>query len=157
MKSCFLALVSICFFSVSLNAQPPKVPANKGDKFGNTAAATTAISVNELTTLLANKESAEVTVKAVVTEVCTKEGCWIKIKNTPEAIFVKMKDHAFLVPLILNGKEVAINGKAVVKTTAVKELQHYAEDAGKSKEEIAAIKEPKKQIQIQAVGIEVLN
>jgi uncharacterized protein YdeI (BOF family) len=142
---------------VNIQAQPPKVPANKGDKFGNTATAGKAMDVKELVSSLETKESAEVTVKGKVTEVCAKEGCWIKISSEKGPILVKMKDHAFLVPLVLNGKEVVINGKAVVKTTSVKELQHYAEDAGKSIEEIAAIKEPKKQIQIQAVGIEVLN
>ena len=35
-------------------------------------------------------------------------------------------------------------------------LKHYAEDAGKSKEEIATIKEPKKEIVLQAKGILVL-
>ena len=35
-------------------------------------------------------------------------------------------------------------------------LKHYAEDAGKSKEEIAAITEPKKEITMQAKGILVL-
>jgi hypothetical protein len=34
--------------------------------------------------------------------------------------------------------------------------KHYAEDAGKSKEEIEAIKEPKKEIVLQAKGILVL-
>jgi len=35
-------------------------------------------------------------------------------------------------------------------------LKQYAEDAGKSNEEIAAIKEPKKEIVLQAKGILVL-
>jgi hypothetical protein len=43
-----------------------------------------------------------------------------------------------------------------MKVTPVKELQHYAEDAGKSKEEIAKITEPKKEIVMNAKGILVL-
>ena len=35
--------------------------------------------------------------------------------------------------------------------------KHYAEDAGKNKEEIDAIKEPKKEIVMQATGILVLK
>jgi cyanophycinase-like exopeptidase len=64
-----------------------------------------------------------------------------------------MKDHKFTVPLVLNEKEIIINGIAEEKTTSVEMLQHYAEDAGRTKAEIAAIKDPKKEIVIVAKGI----
>jgi hypothetical protein len=88
--------------------------------------------------------------------VCTKEGCWLKLETAQGKMMVKMKDHAFLVPVDINGKEVIVDGTAKMKVTSVKELQHYAEDAGKTKEEIAAIKEPKKEIVVNAKGILVL-
>jgi hypothetical protein len=44
-----------------------------------------------------------------------------------------------------------------MKTTSVAELKHYAEDAKKSKEEIDAIKEPKKEIRVMAKGIVVVD
>ncbi|HCL05371.1 MAG TPA: hypothetical protein DHW64_05150 [Chitinophagaceae bacterium] len=71
-------------------------------------------------------------------------------------MMVKMKDHKFAVPVILNGKKIVIDGVATQTTTSVKQLKHFAEDAGKSKEEIAKITEPKKEIVIQAAGILVL-
>ena len=71
-------------------------------------------------------------------------------------MMVKMKDHAFLVPVDINGKDIVVAGSAKLKTTSVKELQHYAEDAGNTQEEIAAIKEPKKEIVLNASGILVL-
>ncbi len=71
-------------------------------------------------------------------------------------MLIKMKDHAFLVPLVLNGKNVVVQGTATLKETSVEMLRHYAEDAGKSKAEIEAIKEPKKEITMQARGILVL-
>jgi len=83
-------------------------------------------------------------------------GCWIKIKSSTGDMMVRMKDHGFFVPLALNGKEVVIDGIAEVKETSVAQLKHYAEDAGKSKEEIAAIKEPQTDITITAKGIVVL-
>ena len=43
--------------------------------------------------------------------------------------------------------------KAFVKETSVKELQHYAEDAGKTKEEIAKIIAPKKEFAFEAKGV----
>ena len=42
------------------------------------------------------------------------------------------------------------------KETSVEQLKHYAEDANKTKEEIAAIKEPKKEIIVEAKGVLVL-
>jgi hypothetical protein len=71
-------------------------------------------------------------------------------------MMIKMKDHAFLVPLSMNGKTIVVDGIATLKETSVEMQRHYAEDAGKSKEEIAAIKEPKKEITMQAKGILVL-
>lgn len=71
-------------------------------------------------------------------------------------MMVRMKDHSYFVPLALNGKEVVIDGIAEEKTTSVAQLKHYAEDANKSKAEIDAIKEPKREIVVQAKGILVL-
>jgi hypothetical protein len=48
---------------------------------------------------------------------------------------------------------VIVEGKAFVKETSVKELQHYAEDAGKTKEEIAKIIAPKKEFAFVANGV----
>ena len=45
---------------------------------------------------------------------------------------------------------------AQLKETSVKQLKHYAEDAGKSKEEIAKITEPKKEVIFVAKGVLVL-
>lgn len=140
----------------ALHAQPPNVPAEKGTSFGAKTTAENAIEVDQLSAKLAGKKQVDVKIKATVTEVCTKEGCWIKIKGTNGNIMVKMKDHKFLVPLVLNEKQVIIDGVAEEKVTSVEMLKHYAEDAGKTKAEIDAIKEPKKEVTIQAKGILVL-
>ena len=59
---------------------------------------------------------------------------------------VKFKDYGFFMPKDISGKEVILNGKAYVNEVPVDEQRHYAEDAGKSEEEIAAITEPKKDL-----------
>ena len=56
-------------------------------------------------------------------------------------------------PKDLAGKEVVINGKAFVNEMPVDEQRHYAEDAGKSKEEIAQITIPKKTFSFEADGV----
>jgi len=151
-------LLYACLFAVLADAQPPKVPANKGDIFGEKTTAENAITVDQLFSIMAGKKEKEMTVKlkGMVTQVCEKEGCWIKIQSPDGNMMVKMKDHKFTVPLVLNGKNIVIAGLAEEKLTTVEQLRHYAEDAGKSKEEIARIKEPKREITVQAKGILVL-
>ena len=67
-------------------------------------------------------------------------------------VMVKFKDYGFFMPLNAKG-EVVINGKAYVSETSVDELRHYAEDAGKSKEEIAAITETQRTYSFEADGV----
>lgn len=155
MKKLILILVA-AFIGATLQAQPPDVPADKGAKFGDAFTVATTVDANELATTLGDKDSAAVQVRGVVNAVCTKEGCWLKLAARDGNKMVKMKNHAFLVPVAINGKEVVVDAVAFKKVTSVKELRHYAEDAGKSKEEIAKITEPKSEIILQAKGIEVL-
>ncbi|MEI8059804.1 MAG: DUF4920 domain-containing protein, partial [Ferruginibacter sp.] len=114
------------------------------------------ITVNEITTVLADKTTADVKVKGAVVEVCKAEGCWIRMKTANGSILIKMKDHAFTVPLALNGKTIIADGTAELIVTSVEMQKHYAADAGKNKKEIAAITTPKKEIILQAKGILVL-
>jgi hypothetical protein len=157
MKKIFL---SVCFAVavLSLQAQPPKVPAPAGATFGEKVTAEHAISPEQLVTLVQSKpdKKADVKLKATVNQVCKMEGCWIKVKSPDGSMMVRMKDHKFTVPLVLDGKTIVIEGTAEEKLTTVEQLRHFAEDAGKSKEEIAKIKEPKKEIVMQAKGILVL-
>ncbi len=151
-----LLLIPVSVISFCVMAQPPKGPAKKGMTFGVKTTAADAVAANELTNVLAGKESAEVKVKGKVVEVCKAEGCWIRMETAAGSMLIKMKDHSFTVPLAMNGKTIVANGTATFKETTVEMLRHYAEDAGKSKAEIEAITEPKKEIILQAKGILVL-
>jgi hypothetical protein len=89
-----------------------------------------------------------------IKEVCTSKGCWMKLPLAQEQeTMVRFKDYGFFMPLDAKGKEVILEGKAFVQITTVKELQHYAKDAGKTKEEIAAITAPKKEFSFEANGV----
>ncbi len=91
---------------------------------------------------------------STIKEVCTKKGCWMKLPlNGETETMVKFKDYGFFMPLDSQGKEVIVDGIAFVKETPVDELRHYAEDAGKSKEEIAKITEPKVEFAFEANGV----
>lgn len=159
MKSFKIALFSILFLTaVALQAQPPKTPATPGTVFGTTITAENATAVAELPTIMADKQLADVKIEGKVLDVCPKKGCWLSLEMPDKSItFVKFKDYGFFVPLELIGKTVVLEGQAKKIETSVAELKHYAEDAKRSKEEIDAITEPKKEIRVTAVGVLVLK
>lgn len=89
-----------------------------------------------------------------VNEVCQAKGCWMKVDlEDGNQVMVKFKDYGFFMPKNIAGEDVIINGKAFVSEVPVEELRHYAEDAGKSEEEIAAITESKKTYSFEADGV----
>jgi hypothetical protein len=92
-------------------------------------------------------------VSASINEVCSKKGCWMKLDlGNNQEIMVTFKDYGFFMPLNAEG-DVIINGKAFVSETSVEQLRHYAEDAGKSKEEIEAITDAEKIYAFEADGV----
>jgi len=91
---------------------------------------------------------------AKVDEVCQSKGCWMKLNlEDGNQVMVKFKDYGFFMPKDIAGKEVIINGIAFVDEMSVEDQRHYAEDAGKSEDEIQAIKSPKKTYSFEADGV----
>lgn len=127
--------------------------------FGEIIEADGAIGFEELMSQLEQADTAEVKLQARVSDVCQKKGCWMNLvdaNNTQaEPIFVKFKDYGFFMPLDLAGSDVVVRGKVYKSITPVEELRHYAEDAGKSEEEIAAITEPEEELNLMADGVVV--
>ncbi|MEZ0607141.1 DUF4920 domain-containing protein [Fibrella sp. WM1] len=113
-----------------------------------------AVPAAQLASNLGNKSEAKAKVEGTVESVCQMKGCWMKLKTTDgQTMRVTFKDYGFFVPKDISGKTVVVEGVAKQTTTPVSELRHYAEDAGKSKEEIAKITEPEKAITFVADGV----
>ncbi len=90
---------------------------------------------------------------AKINEVCSQKGCWMTLDLDGEhEVMVRFKDYGFFMPLNAEG-DVVVHGKAYVSETSVEELRHFAQDAGKSEEEIAAITEPKRTYSFEADGV----
>lgn len=98
-------------------------------------------------------DTAVVKFQAKVNEVCQAKGCWMRLDLGDDETMVKFKDYGFFMPKNIAGKEVIVNGKAFVAEVSVEEQRHYAEDAGKSKEEIEAITEVEKTLSFEADGV----
>lgn len=134
-------------------------------KFGEKISTRKAISYDELLVKMEKMDSKsapiEVKVKGDVLSVCQQKGCWMKLVSKADAtkpqLFVKFKDYAFFMPKNLAGGKVVIKGKAYIEETSVDELKHYAEDDGKSAEEIAKITKPRKEYKFMADGVVILD
>ncbi|QLE02145.1 DUF4920 domain-containing protein [Galbibacter sp. BG1] len=100
------------------------------------------------------EDTLSVVFKAKVNDVCQAKGCWMKLdlENGEEAM-VKFKEYSFFVPKDIANKQVVLGGKAFVVEMDVEEQKHYAEDAGKTNAEIAAITTPLKTYSFEANGV----
>lgn len=114
-----------------------------------------AMSMADFEKAAADVDSMEVKLTAEIIQSCTKKGCWMTVKTSDGSpMMVRFRDYGFFVPKEgLEGKEVVMQGRARKEVTDVNMLRHYAEDAGKSKEEIAAITEPEIGWKFEADGV----
>ena len=103
-----------------------------------------AINMEEFEQLLSSTtDTLEVKLISTAGDVCKKKGCWMQVNRADGSwMRVTFKDYGFFVPSEIVNKEVVVQGKAFRDTTSVEDLRHFAEDGGKSEEEIASITEP---------------
>lgn len=93
-------------------------------------------------------------IQTTVLSCCQKKGCWMKVDlGNGEEMRVTFKDYGFFVPKNSAGTDVIMQGLAYYDTVPVEMVKHYAEDAGKSQEEIDAITEPEVTIAFEATGV----
>ncbi|GMQ23527.1 hypothetical protein Aoki45_02090 [Algoriphagus sp. oki45] len=126
------------------------VPGNYGDIFESQeiTLATEMVSQVEANGTFEGKISGE------IKEVCTKKGCWFSMDlPNGESMRVTFKDYGFFIPTNSQGFPIVMEGKAILTETDVETLRHFAEDQGKTKEEVEAITEPKREITFEATGV----
>jgi hypothetical protein len=130
--------------------------ASNYDSFGDKISADKALSSEEMLAkfnTLNVGDTINVKFASKINEVCSKKGCWMKLPVGETETMVRFKDYGFFMPLDAKDREVIVEGKAFLKETSVDELKHYAEDAGKTEEEIAKITAPKKEFSFEANGV----
>jgi hypothetical protein len=154
-----ITLLALCLgFSAITFAQSTIAPANAGVTYGKAVTADNALNTETLNTTLSKDSVYNGKITGTVVEVCKKKGCFMKLSQANgNPIMVQFTDYAYFMPQNIVGKTVVVEGKAKVKETSVERLKHYAADVGKTKEEIAMINEPKKDISIMADGVLVVK
>lgn len=123
--------------------------------YGDSISPDGAISTDQLMAAMEKDGGFEGKVNTVIQETCQKKGCWMKVDvEGADAMRVSFIDYSFFVPTGgVEGREVIMEGKAYYDTTSVEMLRHFAEDAGKSEDEIAAITEPEYALSFEATGV----
>lgn len=150
MKKLFSALLIVCFSVASVVAQKDAKVAS----YGASITPDKAVDVKKLPEMMKGHDTLNVKVTGTVREVCQKKGCWMKMDmGNGETMMVHFKDYGFFVPKDCSGKRLVMEGMAFIDETSVDQLRHYAEDAGKSKEEIAKITEPERELTFEATGV----
>jgi len=166
MKKIFLStIVALTIFSCG-NSNTPKQEiisvdstnvsdsAAQAQFFGSEITEDGAIAFADLKGAMGDKKELNVKLIGEVDAVCQKKGCWMEMKNAPgENIRVTFKDYAFFMPMDCAGKTAIIEGVAKIEETSIADLKEYAKDNNDSKEIIAAIKVPKKELVFEATGV----
>jgi hypothetical protein len=142
-------ILFLLVFTAAISAK-----AQTDNHFGKEITESKAIQATTLPAKMGDKTEMNAKVSGTVESVCQVKGCWMKVKlDNGETMRVMFKDYAFFVPKDITGKTVVFEGEAQKKTVPVEHLQHYAKDAGQSKEEIEKIKEPKDELTFIADGV----
>jgi hypothetical protein len=153
-----LLIAAALLLTIGGYAQDKITPAAPGVTYGKATTADNAISVANLPLAIKGKAEYKGKITGTIEQVCTKKGCFMKFTQPGgEPIMITFKDYGFFMPQNIVGKTVVVNGIAKVSKTSVEQLQHYAEDAGKTEKEIAAIKTPKEDVEIVADGVLVVK
>lgn len=167
----FLAVSCLCLVLVSCGEQsaaetetmeaPTTETAGVAGTFGEAFTASEVVPAMELLTTASAEQltdTLQTTLQGTVNAVCQAKGCWMTIAAGDDTeMMVKFKDYGFFMPKDISGREVIMHGMAYYQITPVDELRHYAEDAGKSVDEIAQITEPKKELYFLADGVQLLD
>lgn len=121
--------------------------------FGEEISEAGALSGTELVSSLEKQDSVAGKFSVKIIEACQKKGCWMMVDLNGTPMRVTFKDYGFFVPKNSAGHTAIIEGVAHKEELSVATLKHYAEDAGQSKEEIAAITKPETEYSFEAVGV----
>lgn len=125
--------------------------------YGQEIKAKNATSLDKVLKDYSKFKNKDIVMEANVEKVCTAKGCWMTLQGSEKTFRVKFKDYGFFVPLSLIGKKVWVEGVVKRDVVSVATKKHFLQDAGASKEEIAAVTKPSFEYSIVATGVKAVN
>tara|TARA_B100000161_G_C33468035_1_gene376657 strand:+ start:296 stop:772 length:477 start_codon:yes stop_codon:yes gene_type:complete len=154
MKNIIIILTLGLIFSCN-NPNGEQTQTNTKESFyGDLINASEIINISEVKNSISQNGKIETKIQGEILSTCAKKGCWMKLKTEEDTLMVRFKDYSFFVPKEgVEGRNAIIQGEAYYDTLTVELLQHYAQDAGKSEDEILAITDPEYNFLFEASGV----
>jgi hypothetical protein len=115
------------------------IPTSEYLKRGAPISAAEKVSLAKVLSEPAKYAGKTVRIEGVVVRSCKMEGCWAEIapsKDAKQSVRVKMKDHAFFIPLESAGALVRAEGTVSIKTLKKAEVDHLKNEDGAKFENI---------------------
>lgn len=150
-------IATVVLFSLGSTSSNYKNKTKEAPFYGKEIKAKSAVNLDKVLKEYSKYENKDVVMEAKVKKVCAKKGCWMTLQGSDKTFRVKFHDYSYFVPMSLMGKKVWVEGQVLRKKLSIKETKHYLEDAGASKEEIAAVKKPSFEYNIVAKGVRVVR
>jgi len=156
-KFIFIFIISTCLSSCQ-NSKTEQASVDTGIQyasFGGEISPEDPADISNLQALIARNEGLNLKLTGEIEKTCAMKGCWMTLKTGDnKTMRVTFKDYGFFVPKEgVEGKNAIVAGVLTKTTTSVEMLRHFAQDAGKSAEEIEAITEPKEEFAFEATGV----
>ena len=158
MKYIYLSLIAVIFSSCqqaqtdqsSLDESPTELVTYYGQEINQDGIS----NYDEMKLATMETGLSKTKLEGTIVQTCPKKGCWMSLATATDTLCVRFRDYGFFVPTdSVSGKVAVIEGGLFLDTITVEMRKHYAEDAGKSEEEIAAITEPEYDINFIADGV----
>lgn len=150
-KSLAAAMCAGLLFGCAGGADYVKIDENSHEMYANGVHSGSVVSAAAIMSNPTAFTGATILVEGDIVQVCPHKGCWVKIGDSADPLFVKFKGECkSYLPLDLTGKLI-VEGEVEVKELSVEAQKHYLEDEGKH-DEAAKITEPSKQVRISASG-----
>jgi hypothetical protein len=145
MKFILVAAILVFAFTFSAFAQETKEKAKPTELDKNEAIPTTSylkrgaaigkskkVSINKVLADPSKYSGKTVRVEGVIVRSCKMEGCWAELAQNKDSksVRVKMKDHAFFIPLQSAGAKARAEGVFTVKTLTKAQVDHMIEEDG---------------------------
>ncbi|MGB0618318.1 MAG: DUF4920 domain-containing protein [Myxococcota bacterium] len=148
----FARAVLLLAASAALSGADAPLPS--GDDFGEGITLAAARSLSEVMAEPERYTDEPILVRARISDVCQRKGCWTILREGESTVRVRFKDYGFFLPKEISGREALVEGVVAIRTMSEREARHFAaETRGGKPEEIDG---PQREIGFVATGVRVL-
>ena len=153
-----LVLLSLSCGPTGATVSDPALPdlvLPRGEDFG---AAFTLSEVSDFLDVVERTEAyagREVLVRARISDVCQKKGCWMVLREGSTSVRVRFEDYGFFVPKDCSGKTAYVQGHVKREVLSEKVAQHYAEESSSGNP--TKVRGPREAVSFIASGVRLIS